>query len=283
MFKIRGTDQKEYGPVSTEIVRQWMAQGRANLQTLAQAQGTEEWKPLSSFPEFSGPAAFAPPLPGSPASPTGPVKTSGLAVAALVCGLFGFLILPALAGLVLAVVALLKISQSQGRLRGQGLAIAGICLSGFMLLAVIPAGLLLPALARAKSKAQTINCVSNMKQVALAIRIYSNDHTNTFPPAATWCDAIQFELGSPKPFRCNADTSSQRCSYGFNAKLDGLKEDKIDPQTVMIFECKGGWNVTGGRAEMISRHQGAYTVGLADGSVQQIRGVANLSKLRWDP
>lgn len=45
----------------------------------------------------------------------------------------------------------------------------------------ILAGLLLPALAKAKAKAARINCVSNLKQIGLAFRMFSNDHTEQFP------------------------------------------------------------------------------------------------------
>ncbi|PYJ00292.1 MAG: hypothetical protein DME25_21065 [Verrucomicrobia bacterium] len=45
----------------------------------------------------------------------------------------------------------------------------------------ILAGLLLPALAKAKAKAQRINCVSNLKQIGLAFRMWSNDHGEKFP------------------------------------------------------------------------------------------------------
>jgi uncharacterized membrane protein len=53
MYKIIGGDGKEYGPISAEQVRQWIAEGRANAQTPVQAAGSTEWKPLSSFPEFA--------------------------------------------------------------------------------------------------------------------------------------------------------------------------------------------------------------------------------------
>jgi len=54
MYKIIGVDGRQYGPVSAEQLRDWVAQGRANAQTLAQPDGSTEWKPLSQFPEFAG-------------------------------------------------------------------------------------------------------------------------------------------------------------------------------------------------------------------------------------
>jgi prepilin-type N-terminal cleavage/methylation domain-containing protein len=45
----------------------------------------------------------------------------------------------------------------------------------------ILASLLLPALSRAKQKAQRIKCVSNLKQVALGMRLWSSDQNDQFP------------------------------------------------------------------------------------------------------
>jgi len=47
----------------------------------------------------------------------------------------------------------------------------------------ILAGLLLPALASAKSKAKTIKCTSNEKQIALGYIMYENDNANYLPVA----------------------------------------------------------------------------------------------------
>ncbi len=48
----------------------------------------------------------------------------------------------------------------------------------------ILASLLLPALAKAKSKAIKIKCASNIKQLGLAIRMYADDNRDQFPPCS---------------------------------------------------------------------------------------------------
>jgi hypothetical protein len=53
MFKILGSDGKEYGPISGEQICQWLREGRAGAPTLAQRAGTTEWLPLSALPEFA--------------------------------------------------------------------------------------------------------------------------------------------------------------------------------------------------------------------------------------
>ena len=60
----------------------------------------------------------------------------------------------------------------------------------------ILAGLLLPALSRAKSKAQQINCGSNLKQIALSSFMYVNDfgkalpYSNPLQPNTLWMGVL---------------------------------------------------------------------------------------------
>jgi uncharacterized membrane protein len=68
MYKVIGADQKEYGPVSLEQVRQWISEGRANGETLVQAEGGTDWRPLSSFPELNELLTVTS-LPSSPPAP----------------------------------------------------------------------------------------------------------------------------------------------------------------------------------------------------------------------
>jgi hypothetical protein len=72
VFKIIGADRKPYGPVTTDQVRQWIADGRADGQTLAQIEGMAEWKPLAHFTEFADlfpSESIPPPLPGPAQTP----------------------------------------------------------------------------------------------------------------------------------------------------------------------------------------------------------------------
>jgi prepilin-type processing-associated H-X9-DG protein len=292
-YTVIGSDQKQYDSITADNIRSWITDGRLNAQSLMREENDTEFRQLSAFPEFVDAFAvktsvsIAPPhLPA--AASAGPVKTSGMAIASLVLGILGLFTcgIAALIGLILGIIAMVKVKNSGGRLGGNGIALAGVIVSGIFLfmLPFILAGMLLPALAAAKQKAQSINCVSNEKQLALAVRIYSGDNKDQLPPAATWCDAIKVEAGTEKIFKCAGVSSGSRCDYAFNAKLGGMDESKVDPHTVMIFESDSGWNANGGPELMIRkpRHARGFVVAFADGSVQQLRE-SQLNTLRWDP
>jgi hypothetical protein len=68
-YLIIGADSKEYGPSTADEIRQWVAEGRANGQTLVKAEGENDWKPMASFPEFAGLKFRTPPPPHSAPPP----------------------------------------------------------------------------------------------------------------------------------------------------------------------------------------------------------------------
>jgi prepilin-type processing-associated H-X9-DG protein len=289
-YIIIGDDNKEYGPVSAEELRKWIAAGRADAHTKVRAEGTTEWQPLSQFPELADALKKPSPPPFSTtatAAPPAVAKTSAMAITSLVLGILGFFTcgLTALFGLILGIMAIAKVSNSGGTLRGKGIAIAGTVVSGmFLLMLPVSIAMLLPAFASAKSKAMQISCMNNEKQLALAVLMYSNDHTNHYPPAATWCDAIKSSVASDRTFKCPASgNSTSRCDYAFNAKLDGLDASKVNPQTVVLFDSDGGWNAHGGSELESPRHpRKVFIVAFADGHVEAV-SPARVSSLRWDP
>jgi TM2 domain-containing membrane protein YozV len=70
MYRIIGINGQQYGPINAEQVRRWMAENRVNAQTLMQAEGAQDWKPLSSFSEFAADIKAPPPPPiGQSAAP----------------------------------------------------------------------------------------------------------------------------------------------------------------------------------------------------------------------
>jgi len=71
-----------YGPISIEQIRQWIAEGRANAQTVAQTEGAADWKPLGAFPEFAGASPNAPPV----------LQHEDLRKSKLIAGLLGILL-----------------------------------------------------------------------------------------------------------------------------------------------------------------------------------------------
>ena len=99
----------------------------------------------------------------------------------------------------------------------------------------ILAGLLLPALAKAKAKANRISCISNLKQVALGFRMWADDNESAFPwrtlPAdggtKTVPDAwrhfavMSNEISTPKVLVCASDSGKTKAS-DFGAGPTGL-------------------------------------------------------------
>jgi prepilin-type N-terminal cleavage/methylation domain-containing protein/prepilin-type processing-associated H-X9-DG protein len=94
----------------------------------------------------------------------------------------------------------------------------------------ILASMLLPALAKAKTKAQGIKCLSNLKQLGLAWYLYADDNDGNLPPnqngvgARGWVDGwLSFDPNNPD-----------------NTNTWNLKNSKLGPYTtgpVDLYKC----------------------------------------------
>lgn len=202
----------------------------------------------------------------APTSAPLPAQTqNGLSMTSLVLGILSCLGLSCLTGIPAIItghIALARARKNPQIYGGAGQALAGLILgyAGTVLVTAIAilAGLLLPALAKAKSRAQSISCVNNMKQIGLGARLYANDHGDKFPPDFL---TMSNELVTPRILVCNGDPTKTKSTnwMQFNASanvsyeflLPGTKEEDVISKTV--FRCP------------IHGH-----IGLGDGSVQQM-------------
>jgi hypothetical protein len=131
MYKIIGADQREYGPVTADQIRQWIREGRANANTLCQAEGSTGFRAISTFPEF-GFAQAVPPMSSVPPQ-YATTTTNSYAVTGLVCGILTFMCpcfscFTGIAGVIFSCIALAQTSGNPLQ-KGKGMAIAGLVLS----------------------------------------------------------------------------------------------------------------------------------------------------------
>lgn len=150
MYRIIGADGREYGPVSAAQLRQWIVEGRANSTTSVLPEGSSEWRPLGSLPEFipgaTAPAAIA-------ALTLTERKTNSLAMTGLILGIVSLTVglccchgLPfSLLGLIFSLIGLSQVRSNPQIYQGEGIAIGGIICSvlglliGFILILVFGA------------------------------------------------------------------------------------------------------------------------------------------------
>lgn len=137
MYKIIGSDGREYGPVSLEELRRWRDEGRVNNDTRVLAANETDWKRLAELPALAGtnPPTFNAP-PGFRPTATVPNSINGFAIAGLVLGIislplcFCCLGLPFnVLGLTFSAIALSQIKQQPQTYSGKGLALSGLICS----------------------------------------------------------------------------------------------------------------------------------------------------------
>jgi hypothetical protein len=128
----------------------------------------------------------------------------------------------------------------------------------------IMAGLTLPALAKAKSKAQSISCVNNLKQMGLAARIYASDHNDAYPPDI---GSMKNELVNPKILICPNDPNRavtaaltwdnfdpSQSSYEY--VTHGLTEATPGFEKKVLFRCRIHGHVCMGDDSVVQKNSG---------------------------
>jgi len=142
-----------------------------------------------------------------------------------------------------------------------------------MAIMAVLAALLLPALARAKAKGHNLSCVGQLRQLGLAVRLYTEDQGSLLPtaeilpsepvdpahPRPRICDVIGPYAGkvgastntSAPVFRCPADRigrfDHEGSSYSWNDQLNGHRLDETTSQNIRFMTMWLGSDGTSGQ------------------------------------
>jgi prepilin-type N-terminal cleavage/methylation domain-containing protein/prepilin-type processing-associated H-X9-DG protein len=84
----------------------------------------------------------------------------------------------------------------------------------------ILAGLLLPALAKAKGRAASISCLNNLRQIGIASQMYAHDNEDCLPQSShlglSWVGKLEY-YGVTNVYRCPKDgKASRKYSFAIN-------------------------------------------------------------------
>ena len=163
--------------------------------------------------------------------------------------------------------------------------------------------LMLPGIIHRDRRTSSINCISNLKQVGLAFRMWSNEHAERFPMelaraeggtkedvfqglALSSFSTISNELNNPKPLTCPEDKERKSArEFGQLASNNlsyflGLEASELNPRSILSGDrnvcidrqrAKGLLQIANASSatwdDKIHNHYG--NIGFGDGSVQQ--------------
>ena len=151
-------------------------------------------------------------LPGN-AAPTGssdPAK--GLGIASMILGICSITVVPVLTPIPAIVCGHKSRKKSkQSNTSPSGMALAGLITGylGMIPLFLLAAGFILPALAKAKWKAQRINCENNLKQIAISLLIFETDNNDNPPWKVSKKSGGSKEYYRPKSDKSILDVSGK--------------------------------------------------------------------------
>jgi prepilin-type N-terminal cleavage/methylation domain-containing protein len=100
----------------------------------------------------------------------------------------------------------------------------------------ILASLLMPAMSRAKQKANRISCLNNIRQIGLAASLYAGDFDHEFPRRLHLTNAWMFTM---KPYYGNNHATNNTTSKEWNSKVLKCPNDRwLEWRSYII----NGWN-----------------------------------------
>ena len=251
MYKIRGIDQQEYGPISHEGLLQWISERRVLAETPVQMVESGEWRPLRDWPEFREALAQRPrPTPLAPSqrviSPAAPTKPSiALAVISMIFGILGTLCFGIFTGIPAVItghIARRWARRQPERYGGARMALVGL-ICGY--LSFVTTGVFLavviPALAKMQQQSGggSWGCQFHLRQVTTGLKIYASDHGNRLPESL---ENLTMEIPTPLMLHCSRDprppanrwADLTRSNITYELLLPGALLSDLEPQTPIV-------------------------------------------------
>jgi type II secretory pathway pseudopilin PulG len=259
------------GPFEKEEVYRRLVSGELSGSDLGWCEGMAEWEPLSKLippqtppiPSSANKAVFA----SSAIRVAGPLpntKTSGMAVASMICGILGLLLwLPCIPAVILGHLGLSAIKKSAGALKGGGMAVTGL-VTGYLMIAAIPiiailASLAVPVFSSIQQKATRVKAMSQGKQLVIAMKQYATEHEGKLPPSLETLVEEQYvdqSLLTLHPLAQGTHDYDQ--GQGWEYRGAGLK-DSAEADTIVLISRKAD-------------RRGERIVARLDGTVEVERG-----------
>lgn len=183
----------------------------------------------------------------------------------------------AIVGIVLGIVALLKIKKSKGQLAGYTSAVLGVLINSFLVFGIVYG-------ARSeyiqRIQGSRLSCAMNLHRIGMAMILYASDNDNKYPIVNKWSDLLlqpERYVERPEVFVCKS-AGEGRCHYAMNPSC----EPNSPADVVLLFETKGGWNQSGGPEILTTENHGrkGCNVLFNDGHVEFIK-TERLNKLKW--
>ncbi len=185
--------------------------------------------------------------------------SSGLAVAAMVCGIIGCatrLFPVGIVGIVLGIMAVSRINREPREYEGKEMAIAGICTGAvsiiYGLFFLTPAFMMTSSsVTRAKELSRQLICASNVKGFGTACRIYANDYDESFPPG------IQTLLDTgdiiPRSLICPSSGDQVGTVLSSYIYIPGQTTES-DPRNVLLYEKESNHAGEGSNVLFVDGH-----------------------------
>jgi prepilin-type processing-associated H-X9-DG protein len=130
-----------------------------------------------------------------------------------------------------------------------------------------------PPVAQQLDESTRPTCLSNLKQLMLAMLQYAQDHDEVLPPAETWRDDLMPYCHNVLIFQCPVNP----WGYTYNATLakKPLGQIAAPAETIVLFEVghvEPNMAADPAKVKWVRPHDGGACVGYADGHVKWLAG-----------